>query len=172
MWLIYVIVCLVTGKKYVGQTKQSLKRRWQGHLYSVRSLHCPALSEAILKHGASNFEIKLLDVCDTQEEADATERRWIAELKTLVPNGYNLDSGGWVHKVRSESTRRLLSENARAQIMKLSPEERSEKARLASITLPTAQRVENCKNQQGLHEPLGWQSQHPSREVPLLAKPQ
>lgn len=126
-WTIYVITNTVNGKKYVGQTVQTIQRRWRGHIYKIRTNACRALAAAILKHGASNFEIHILDVCETRESANTSEIRWIAELGTIAPGGYNLDSGGTCERIRSEETLALLAKNARAQIYRLTADERSEK---------------------------------------------
>lgn len=139
----YLIVNVVDGKKYVGQTKD-LDFRWKTHLrssrYTKNSERRPSvLAYAISKHGVENFEFIPIVECSSQEELDSFERFLISELNTRVPNGYNISEGGnkgicnpWDHeakeklrlkrvgqnnpmygKVTSEFTKRLLSESTK-----------------------------------------------------------
>jgi group I intron endonuclease len=109
---VYLITNLRNGKRYVGQTTTSLRRRFQAHVDHSRSAKRnrskSALCAAILKYGRDAFTIRLLQSCATQEELDEAERRWISELKTLAPRGYNLRSGGSGAGSHSESTKEKL----------------------------------------------------------------
>lgn len=49
--IIYVVENTINGKKYVGQTVQPLKVRWQRHCRKEQS-GCVALASAIAKYGA------------------------------------------------------------------------------------------------------------------------
>jgi predicted GIY-YIG superfamily endonuclease len=46
--IVYLITNTANGKRYVGQTNQSLAARWWGH---VNRNHCRILYNAIEKHG-------------------------------------------------------------------------------------------------------------------------
>lgn len=48
------------------------------------------------KYGIENFKFKILLKNIPIEQLDYYERLWIKKLNTLVPNGYNLSSGGGV----------------------------------------------------------------------------
>lgn len=54
---------------------------------------CVALNHAIKKYGAENFTIEILCEC-TLDEMDDKEIEYIQKYNTLVPNGYNLKTGG------------------------------------------------------------------------------
>lgn len=87
--VIYLITNLLSGKKYVGQTKRPIKARISEH---KRGSQC--VDKAIQKYGWENFKIEILEECDTQEKLDAREIFWIAHFNCKHPNGYNLTDGG------------------------------------------------------------------------------
>lgn len=89
---IYIHKNRINGKVYVGQTKQSLKRRWNnGNGY----IQCPYFYNAIKKYGWDNFEHILLDEYLTKEEADIKEQDYIKYYKSSNPEfGYNISNGG------------------------------------------------------------------------------
>ena len=139
MWCIYLLRCVTTDKLYVGQTKQTVWQRWRAHvrdaLYRRGRIHCPALTHAIRKHGASDFEIYLLEECGSQDEANTLERAWIAELRCLAPVGYNLDDGGKT-TTRHPDTLIRIGERSRAAWASLTTEQRailSERKREAAL---------------------------------------
>lgn len=93
--IIYLITNRVTKKQYIGQTIQTMERRWIGHcedaFYRESSL---PLHAAILNDGKDSFTIEeidhgtaLIDLCDK-------ETLWIKKLNTLAPNGYNTQIKG------------------------------------------------------------------------------
>lgn len=79
-----------SGKGYVGQTMQRLNRRMNQHKHRCM---CPRLAAAERKYGWEAMTITLLCTV-AEEELDAAEERFIAELGTLHPAGYNLQRGG------------------------------------------------------------------------------
>jgi group I intron endonuclease len=93
--LVYLVTNKVNGKKYVGQTIQSLAKRWSGHLSTAkrgRGLH---LYDAIRKYGKEAFEIAVLATVDNQVDLDEAERKYIATYQSNQPElGYNLADGG------------------------------------------------------------------------------
>lgn len=142
---IYCLTNTINGKKYVGQTSGDVLRRVRNHF---ASRHAPsktgmALHAAIAKYGREAFEVTVLETCDSQEALDAAEARWIAELNTICPSGYNMTEGGrrvprsGIEKAarrnrgrpRSEETRRRCS---LSQIGKVVPEHTREKQRAAA----------------------------------------
>jgi hypothetical protein len=117
---IYVITCLVTNKKYVGQAVSHIlnhKRyrpygsmgRFKTHIseaFSNKKNQCCYLNNSIRKHNKESFKVELLERC-TLDDADSKETEYINKLNTLFPNGYNLKLGGSVFKHSSESKKRL-----------------------------------------------------------------
>ena len=91
---IYLIINLINGKKYVGQTRQKLGRRISQHKCGKTKL---GIDAAIKKYGwKNNFKVEILEECPV-EKLDEREIFWIAELNTKAPNGYNLTDGGYGH---------------------------------------------------------------------------
>ena len=86
---IYKIINKLDGKIYIGQTRQTLEKRFLQHSQAFSPL-----GYAIRKDGLENFAIEVIEECETQEQADERERFFIAELKSKVPNGYNRSDGG------------------------------------------------------------------------------
>lgn len=91
--LIYTITNSTNGKKYVGQTITSLNRRITCHKATAKISTYP-LYNAFKKYGLDSFIVEQIDTAATREELDTKEIFWINQLNTLVPNGYNIQSGG------------------------------------------------------------------------------
>lgn len=91
--VIYVATCRVNQKQYVGQTIVGVQARWAGHQVDAkRSTH--AFGRAILKHGAGNFDLQVIDTASNQTDLDTKEVYWISHLDTRAPKGYNISIGG------------------------------------------------------------------------------
>lgn len=106
--IIYKIKNKITGKLYIGQTSQPIEKRWSQHLSNGRRGSRTAISKAIKAYGPDVFEISIICRCLTIEEMNRREKYCISVFKTLVPNGYNLDSGG-SNKKMHDLTRKKLS---------------------------------------------------------------
>lgn len=107
---IYCIENVVTGKKYIGQTRKSLLRRMHEHTIND---HCSVLFRAIQKYGVNSFNIKLLLVAPSVEYANEIEQKLIQLYNTLAPNGYNLRLGGGVNSSHSSESRIKMSKSAK-----------------------------------------------------------
>lgn len=92
-YVVYVHINKTNLKVYVGQTGQSLQRRWRdGKGY----LNCDTyFSNAIKKYGWDSFEHIVLEEGLTKSEADFYEKMYIREYKSYDRRyGYNLTFGG------------------------------------------------------------------------------
>lgn len=107
MGIIYLITNTTSGKRYVGQTKGSLRGVTGRHLSLARGKQKLAVSWAIAKYGAHAFRFETLAQV-TQLGLNPAERWFIRQLETLAPRGYNLTSGGDSSCVVSEQTREKL----------------------------------------------------------------
>lgn len=107
--IIYRVTNMVNGKQYIGQTTRTLEQRWKEHCSNGSK--CTYLHNAIVKYGKENFKVEQIDIALDQEELDYKERQYINIYHTLVPNGYNLDTGGGNGKQLSEVTCYKISEN-------------------------------------------------------------
>lgn len=100
--------------KYVGQCKTidcngknyGFKKRWKSHC--SKNSKCTYLKNAINKYGKDSFIVELITQC-TVEKSDSIEVFYILFYNTLIPNGYNIESGGNKQKILSEETKRKMS---------------------------------------------------------------
>ena len=89
--VVYLILNKVNGRKYVGQTVQPLKVRFNEH---ARKKDNTPISNAICKYGRENFYCGVIKTCASKEELSKWEKFFIAVLKSKKPYGYNLTDGG------------------------------------------------------------------------------
>ena len=92
--LIYCAENLMNGKKYIGKTSHSMRDRQLDHHEYARKDSQWAFHRAIRKYGEASFVWTVLLDDLTDEEALHFEMAYIRNLKTKVPNGYNLTDGG------------------------------------------------------------------------------
>ena len=88
--IIYMAVCELNNKLYIGQTTQSLERRKSCHKHEPRDFK---FNYAIRKHGWENF--KWIILCDNVpiKDLDRYEKFYI-DLFNTQRNGYNSTEGG------------------------------------------------------------------------------
>lgn len=89
--VVYLILNKVNGRRYVGQTVQPLKVRFNEH---ARKKDNTPISNAICKYGRENFYCGVIKTCASKAELDFWEKYFIAVLKSKKPYGYNLTDGG------------------------------------------------------------------------------
>jgi len=108
----YSIYChtnKLNGKKYIGQTKQSLERRFEnGKAYK----NCVLFYNAIQKYGWENFEHEILETNLSLEDANVREAYYISLYGLTNPQkGYNIYTGGKNFKhIITEETKSKISE--------------------------------------------------------------
>ena len=85
---IYNTVNKINGKNYIGQHKCESRKR-KGYLGSGIYLKA-----ALKKYGKDNFEKTILDVCETKEQADFLEIKYIAFYRLGGLCQYNIADGG------------------------------------------------------------------------------
>jgi len=140
---VYLITNSVNGKRYVGQTSQTLTQRWKDHRTHG---HCRYLHNAIQKYGKENFIVEPICEVSTRELANELEKEYIERYRTLAPNGYNLELGGdakgscLVGRKLSEETKRKLSNALKGRTI---PEATRVAASLANLGRPLSD--EHCQ---------------------------
>lgn len=96
MGCIYKITNLINGKIYIGQTRFSIKKRYERHLYEAQRgvLQYP-LYKAIRKYGNKNFNVEQIEEV-SEDLLDERERYWIKYYDSFIKNnkGYNCTYGG------------------------------------------------------------------------------
>ena len=123
----------INKKCYIGQTIElDVNTRWKRHIRSINTDRCPALYGAFRKHGLENFEFKIICIC-FDEACDDLEISYISKYNSIVPNGYNLETGGNKNKIIHPETCEKIS---RALTGKKHSEER---------------RLKNSNGQKGKH---------------------
>lgn len=104
---IYKITNKLDGKIYVGQTTQTLARRWQDHING--NGHSRYLYNAIKRHGSVHFSMEQLEVFEANSKTglrqllNKAEPKHIEALSSMIPNGYNVTSGGAQPQISPES---------------------------------------------------------------------
>lgn len=116
--VVYLIWNIVNGKMYVGQTRQSFKRRIIEHKRDSTKSKV-GIDAAIRKYGMENFHAEVIEMCSV-EQLNEREMFWIKKLNSKVPNGYNLTDGGDGIVGCTDETRAKLS--AKHKGVKKSPE--------------------------------------------------
>ena len=96
-----------SGKIYIGQTTRPIKKRFKEHRTGHES--SPAIYKAIKKYGWDNFEKDYYECPDN--DLDFDEELLVREMSTLVPEGYNLKTGGSSNGKMSDETKQKMSES-------------------------------------------------------------
>jgi group I intron endonuclease len=103
--IIYKLINSVNNKIYIGQTWQTLSRRWRA---GIGYKNCIKINAAINKYGKDSFQYEVLTFCGTQDTADYWEDYFIVKYKSATrENGYNLREGGSAGKLSEETKRKL-----------------------------------------------------------------
>lgn len=129
---IYRIQNKITGKNYIGQTVQPVRRRWNLHRFHMNKLNRP-LYASMRKHGAENFEFSVLETLPRYTEKSVLDSRecvWIEKFNAIHPHGYNLTSGGFGKFFLAQVTKDRI---AASKIGKPRDEQTKEKLRIASM---------------------------------------
>ena len=134
--IIYAITNTLNNKQYVGQTTSDIQCRWYHHLRTAKNVTVDgAIQRAIHKYSEIAFKVEQIDSAESLHELNEKEAYYIDKLGTLVPNGYNLTTGGergtFSHesrkknsesnkgRIRSQESRRKQSESMKGHIVSL-----------------------------------------------------
>ena len=110
---IYGIVNLINNKIYIGQTRQGYRKRFIQHMCPTDG--SPLLKRAVDKYGRESFKCELIDIAESQYEANEKEKLWIKILGThKKSNGYNLAMGGCIGSF-NEDTLKKMSESHKGE---------------------------------------------------------
>ena len=92
---IYCIENKLTGKKYVGASK-NIVRRWYDHRARLKhqKSNQSKLQSAWIKYGATAFKFYILEIVDLKEELACREQVWMARLDT-IECGMNILPGAY-----------------------------------------------------------------------------
>jgi group I intron endonuclease len=113
MGYIYRIINKITNQNYIGQTTQDLYERWRQH--KQKKSNCRYLKSAFNKYGIENFDFKLICI-GFDDNLNDLEIYYIKKYNCIVPNGYNLRSGGNNGGKHNEETKKKISETLKNRI--------------------------------------------------------
>lgn len=108
---IYKITNKIDNKIYIGQHKCiAISDNYFGSGINIR--------RAIRKYGKQNFRKEILKICESKEDLDNSEIKYISEYKSIDPEiGYNISKGGqskfFTGLKHSSYSKKLMSEKAK-----------------------------------------------------------
>lgn len=125
MAYIYCITNKINNKKYIGQTTQTLSKRWIQHKYNARTGSNYPLHLDINTYGEDMFEVSIVEEVN-KDDLGYFEMQYISEWDTIYPNGYNITRGGkgvlgYKHTDESKS---FLRDNTTKVLRSLTEEQR------------------------------------------------
>lgn len=107
--IIYLIINMINGKVYVGQTLQSFNKRYKGRWWIYTDND--HLKKAANKYEKDNFRIIILEEGRGENILDILETYYTLTFQSHKEEcGYNKTTGGQKYRL-SEETRRKMSEN-------------------------------------------------------------
>ena len=113
--IIYLILNLINGKMYIGQTKFSLMKRWKNHIAHSRDGRDTYFANTIKKYGSKSFWLFTIEENLSLEEANEREEFWIKYYDTCnKTHGYNLQSGG-KNRFHSEESKLKIGEKSKGR---------------------------------------------------------
>lgn len=95
-----------SGRRYVGITTQSMRRRWAGHVHAATHGGRSRFSKAIRKYGADEFSVRVL-LRASWGYLNWIEPRVIEAYGTRSPQGYNLREGGSQSRPHAETREKM-----------------------------------------------------------------
>ena len=95
---IYMTINKINGKRYIGQ---KTAKHFLGEKYLGSG---DALQQAIAKHGAQNFQVEMLESCESRHELNIREAYYISLYNAVKDeNFYNLREGGHGGSVKGQT---------------------------------------------------------------------
>lgn len=145
MYMIYKLTCIPSGKSYIGLTKDIDERVAHHKRLSSR---CPAIRNAVQKHGWDNFTTTILKAGLSLDEANEMEVLMIESHGTLAPAGYNLQTGG-DHRILAEESRQKLSKSHKGKPLSEEHKAKIKATRLVGIPRSAETKAKISAAQQG-----------------------
>lgn len=127
--IVYIITNKINGKQYIGQTTQTIQRRWQGHIVDSKRRHSDTpLYRAFRKYGVENFIIEKLCDAANIDELNSLEEWAIKNLWSRVPFGYNVANGG-KNRIMCPETKAKIGAKSKGRIPSAETREKMSKTR-------------------------------------------
>lgn len=93
-YFVYTVTHLPSGRVYVGQTQQSVERRWKGHHHRAQAGSRSMFHRALRRHPADQFAWSVVETHATEAAVKRAEVALIAALRARGTKLYNLTDGG------------------------------------------------------------------------------
>jgi hypothetical protein len=120
--VIYKITNKLNGHSYIGQTIQKLNERWSNHISESKHLN-RKIHQALRKYGRDNFEICIIDECNSKEELNIKEAFWVNFYDTYK-HGYNSTLGGDFNPMLIDEFRQKVIKQLTGRKRNFTPEQR------------------------------------------------
>ena len=124
--IVYAITCRICRIQYVGQTKNTIKKRFGGHMGDIKAIRDPTSSalpnynKPVARHFSStghtekDMSISVLAFIKKPPNSDCSieirqrvERNWVHTLRTLAPYGLNKEAPKPYRATRQKPVKRL-----------------------------------------------------------------
>lgn len=111
--VIYKITNLVNGKIYIGQTVNSIQRRFNSHVSGKGKDSGMKICRAINKYGKHNFAIEIIDWATNLTELNYKEWLLICKFDSINgQKGYNTKYGGNNHRLSDATKKKISAKNS------------------------------------------------------------
>ena len=138
-----------TGQKYIGQSVNIQKRKWE-HLHNPSSTS--HIDKAIAKYGEEAFNFSIIEECSA-DQLDYREQYWI-DFYDSIKNGYNIREGGTSMRGEKNASA-VLSEKQVMEIIQLLEEGKltnGEISKSYNVSLNTIDLINRCQIWSYLHK--------------------
>jgi len=161
---IYLITNKVNGKRYVGLTVKTLRKRIINHLCAQT-----CIGSALRKYGLDLFDLSIIDNAEDAKSLYEKEQHWIRFYGCKEPNGYNMTDGGegTIGMKYSEESKRKISESAKGNKKWLGKIHTEESKRKMSIARKGKQPRLGCKHTEETKKKLSESHRNISEETRL-----
>jgi group I intron endonuclease len=135
--IIYCAYNHVTNKYYIGQTTETISRRWNRHVSdSLAHKNASYFHKAVRKHGRSAFELSTVAVADSLEQLNQLETLWIITTRSHDKHvGYNSTYGGDREEPTAETVAKLKGSAAQRRQRRYNDYEEIAHARRTPVVL-------------------------------------
>lgn len=117
MGCVYVATNRLNGKQYVGKCTRKFENRRSAHFKDAKRGATQVFACAIRKYGRDAFDWDILFESDSGSVLSRVEIMCIADMESMVPNGYNMTAGGECgHGPNRPETRAKISAAKKGQV--------------------------------------------------------
>jgi group I intron endonuclease len=107
--IIYKATNIITGKVYIGQTKENINLRINHHIGSMKRGSKTYFHNALRKYGKENFLWEIIDIANNRNELNLKECFWIKEYNSFNSKfGYNMTFGGNQYELTEEARKKMI----------------------------------------------------------------